>query len=422
MFHVDHSLRAMLDSRNPAVTIADGANLDAFSRLRTSHPVGLFSTQVQYNIGGLQLESGATGTGVAPAHSANTRMVALSATTGSGTSYVQSYEYVPYQPGKSQLVFITGLLGAGVAGAVVDVGLFDASNGIIFRQNGASGLQLIRRTNTSGTPSDTDTVAQANWNIDPLNGTGPSGLTFDPTKVFILVIDAQFLGMGRIRVGFDIAGQVVYVHHFEHANVITVPYMQSLTLPVQMLLTATSTGSTKTCYFKCASVSSEGGFSEDAGFGFSTPSVTVSAGSGTRTHLLSIRPATTFNSLPNRQKIRLDSVDILVTGNSPVYWELVLGATFSGAPTWTAVNATYSGVEYTSTVGTLATAPLVIAAGYVASAASTKGTVSITQKGKYPITLDRAGAQRAFGTMSLCVTGVGGASATYASMNWTEIR
>lgn len=404
-----------------AVSIKDGANLDAFSRLRTSHPTALFSALTTYDADPLVFETGNTGTGAAPAHSADTRMVSLSCTSGNGTAFIQSYEYVPYQAGKSQLAFVTGLLGTGVAGAVVDVGLFDTNNGIFLRQNGASGLQVVRRTSTSGSVVN-NTVDQTSWNLDTLDGNGPSGLTLDVTKVFILVIDAQFLAMGRVRIGFDIDGQVVYVHEFLNSNVLAVPYMQTLTLPVQMLVTATSTADTKTAYFKCASVSSEGGFADDIGYNFSTPEQTVTAGSGARTHILSLRPATTFNSIANRIRVRLDSIEIFVTGSNPVLWELCIGSTFSAAPTYAAVNATYSGTQYSSAVGTLSGAGVTIASGYIGSTATAKSPVSAKISNKYPITLDRAGAVRANGTLSLLVTGIGGTSATRAMFNFTEIR
>jgi len=37
---------------------------------------------------------------------------------------------------------------------------------------------------------------------------------------------------------------------------------------------------------------------------------------------------------------------MIVTGNSPVYWELCIGATFSVAPTWADVNTASSAFEY----------------------------------------------------------------------------
>lgn len=404
------------------VAIADGANLDAFSRLRVSNPQSLFSVQCQYNAGPLQMETGATGDGVAGAHSANTRMVTLETAAGTGTSFIQSYQYLPYQPGKSHLIFITGVLSAAVAGAVVDTGYFDAANGIIFRQNGTSGLEFIRRTSTNGSVVN-NTVTQANWNLDKLDGTGASGITFDAADAFILVIDLQFLGMGRIRIGFDIGGTVVYAHEFLNANVIAVPYMQTATLPVQMLITATATAGKKNAYFKCASISSEGGLADDFAFSFATPEATETAASGARTHLLSVRPKTTFNSLANRQFFVLDSLELLVTGNHPILWELCIGATVASS-TWADVNTTYSGYEYTSVRGSFTnlTNGIVIASGYLSASATVKQSLARQVSARYPITLDRAGAVRTMGTLTLLVTGVGGTSATRATVNYREIR
>ena len=401
-----------------SVTIGDGANLDAFSRVRTSHPTGLFAAQCQYDAEPLLFETGNTASGTAPAHSSATRMVTL-ACTGTGTSFIQSYEYIPYQAGKSQLIFVTGVIGAAVASTVTEVGAFDASNGLFIRQASDGTNSAVRRTSTSGSVVD-NVIAQADWNLDKLDGTGSSGITFDVTDTFILVIDAQFLAMGRVRFGFDIGGQIVYCHQSLHANVLQVPYMQTLSLPVQMLLT--STGGTKnTTRFKCASVSSEGGFADDLGYAFSTAEGTVTAGSGARTHILSLRPLTTFNSITNRSRLRLTSVEIFVTGNTPVFWELCVGSTFSVAPTFAAVNSTYSAFE-SGTGGTLTAGTLAIASGYVAATATVKTAVSREVSARYPISLNRAGAVRALGTLSLLVTGIGATSATRASLNFTEVR
>jgi hypothetical protein len=403
------------------VVIGDSANLDAFSRLRVSNPVTLFSAQTQYDADPLLFETGNTGDGVAPSHSADTRMVSLSCNSGTGTSFIQSHEYIPYQPGKSQLVFVTGVLGAAVSGALVDVGIFDAGNGLFLRQNGASGLQLVRRTSTSGSAVD-NAVDQSAWNLDRLDGTGSSGLTLDVTKAFIFLIDCQFLAMGRVRLGFDIDGQIVYVHEFLNANILTVPYMQTLTLPVQMLVTATATAGAKTAFFKCASVSSEGGLEDDLSYAFATPEGTVTAASGSPTHILGLRPALTFNSIANRSSIRPVSVEVLVTGNQPVRWTLCIGSTFSAEPTWAAVDATHSAAEYTSAVGTVSNVGTVIASGYVASSATVKSSVNFRLAARYPITLNRAGAVRPNGVLNLFVTGIGGTSATRASLNFQEVR
>ena len=408
-----------LRASNVAVGIGDGANLDAFSRLRTSHPTGLFSAQCQYDHDPLLFEAGNTGSGTAPAHSSATRMVTL-ACTGTGTSFIQSYEYIPYQAGKSQLIFITGVIGAAVASTVTEMGLFDANNGLFIRQASDGTISVVRRTSTSGSVVD-NVIPQSDWNLDKLDGTGASGITLDVTDTQILVIDAQFLAMGRVRFGFDIGGQIVYCHQSLHANVLQVPYMQTLTLPVQMLMTSTG-GSKNTTRFKCSSVSSEGGFADDIGYSFATPEGTVTAASGARTHILSLRPRTTFNSITNRSRIRPTSVEIFVTGANPVFWELCVGSTFSAGPTYANVNATYSASEYSSAVGTLSAAGIVIASGYVAATNQAKQAVSRDIASRYPLSLNRAGAVRANGTLSLLVSGIGGTSATRASLNYTEIR
>lgn len=401
-------------------SIADGANLDAFSRLRVSDPYTLFDVQCTYDADPIKMETGNSGTGSAGAHNADTRMVALTCTAGTGTSWIQSYAYHPYQPGKSQAIFLTGLLDTGVAGVTVDAGLFDSANGIFLRQNGASGLQFVRRTTTSGATVDT-AVDKADWNIDKLDGSGASGITIDETKVFILVIDLQFLGMGRVRCGFDIDGKITYCHEFKNANVLTVPYMQQPALPVGMLVTASSSGASKTAYFKCASVLSEGA-QEDTGYPFATPEVTVTAASGARTALLALRPRTTFNSKVNRSHIMVDTIELIVTGSTPILWELCTGVAYSVNPTYANVNATYSACEYGGGGTYSSLGGYVMQAGYVAATATVKQSVSAAVGHQVPIALNRAASQIALNTLSLLVTGIGGTSATRAVMNFKEVR
>ena len=410
------------------IAYEDSGSLDAFSRLRTSTPETLFQVQQQYNQQPLELEVGATGSGIVPTYNVNTRMSTLSTTGTTGTSFMQSYQYTPYEPGKSQFIAITGILGTGVAGTTKDFGYFDSANGVIFRQSGTT-LQLILRTSTSGVVSDSNLVNQSAWNIDTLGGgvLNPSGIVFDVTKVFILVIDLQFLGMGRVRVGFDIDGVVYYVHEFLNANNLTVPYMQTATLPVGVLVTATSAAAPSSCSFKCATVQSEGGNINTYGLSFSTPETSVTAGNATRTPLVSIRPKTTFNGIVNRTLFVLQNLNLFVTGNQDVYWELVVGGNFSGQ-VWADINTQNSAFEYTSTPGTFTnlTGGIVIASGYNSRLGGTNNGTPIAtpaiQSMHFPITLDRAGAQRSLGTLTLLVTGVSGNSATRGNINFIEIR
>lgn len=400
----------------------DNPGVDAFGHLRVSNPEALVSVLGQYDTEPLEMEAGFTGVGAIPTHNADTRMTRLSAAAGTGTSFLQSYVYWTYQPGRSQRVEVTGRLGVPVANVMMDLGYMDAENGLFYRQNGINGLQFVIRSKTSGSVV-LNAVNQANWNLDKLDGTGRSGLTLDPTKVFILTMDFEFLGMGRVRMGFNIGGLIIYAHEFLHSNLDTNPYMQSACLPVQIALTATAAAVPSESFFKGALVMSEGGLLKDRGFSFATPERTVTAANGVRTHLLTIRPKALFNGFTNRESYITKSLEILVTGANDVFWELVAGANFSPASTWTDVNTQFSGTEIsTDGLFTNLTGGLVLAAGYVAAGAGGRRCETIPLSLHHPLTLNRAGANTPIGTLSLLVTGTNGVSATRACVNFTELR
>lgn len=408
-----------------SVSIADGANLDAFSRLRVSTPATLFESTFRYDLAPLQYEQ-ITSSGTIT-HDATDSNALLSISAATGLAALQSYRWIRYQPGKSQMALLTFTFGSAAANVTRRAGLFSATNsgatvtivnGIYLEQIGASTVNLC--LTNAGTQTD-QTIAQASWNLDPLNGTGSSGYTLDLSKSQILVIDLQWLGVGRVRVGFDIGGVVVYAHEFLNANSVTDVYMQSATLPIRYEL---STGASATADMKpiCAAVVSEGGQDDALGYSFATE-FTGTAGNGTRVHLGSIRPFLTFNSVGTRFLIRLTQLATIVTGNNPVLFEIVYGATFSAGPTWpgTAFSA-YSGAEVSSAAGTIATSPIVGASWYNGTANSASTGIARDLQEFYPLALTAAGANYAFGTASIYATGIGGTSACRASLQWKEVR
>ena len=419
-----HSGELWLTSRD-AVAIRDGANLDAFSRLRISAPVTLFESTFQYDLAPLQYEA-ITSDG-AVTHDATDSNALLSISSATGLAALQSYRWIRYQPGKSQLVAITFVLGTAAANVTRRVGLFSATNsgatvtitnGILLEQTGASTVNL--RIVNAGTQAD-QTVAQTAWNIDKLNGSGASRLTLDFTKAQILIIDLQWLGVGRVRVGFDIDGQIVYAHEFKNANSVADVYMQTATLPVRYELTTAASVSADMKPI-CAAVLSEGGVDDVAGYQFSQE-FTGTAGNGTRVHLGSIRPFLTFNSIATRYPIIPLDIETIVTGANSVLFEVVFGATFSAGPTWAAAAySTYSGAEVTTAAGTISTSPIVALSWYNAASAANKSTFSKSLSDLYRLTLDAAGANRAMGTMSVYATGIGNTSACRAVVNWKELR
>jgi hypothetical protein len=402
------------------VSIKDSANLDAFSRLRVSNPLILFNSQLTYDLAPIILEQITNGTGATIAHDATNRyaLMTFASTPTGGKSYMQSYEYLPYQPGRSQLIFVTFNMIAAVANVLKFAGYSDGVNGIEFQLDGTTKQFVIY----SGTGSGNTTVAQSSWNLDKLDGTGASGFTLDITKTQILVIDIQALYVGRVRVGFDIGGNIIYAHEFLHANLFASPYIQTANLPVRCGMTCTATVST-TMNFICSAVISEGG-TEDInvfGYTFQQDSGAISVGTG-GTHMLSLRPRTTFNGITNRTRVAYIDVEIYNAGNQPIQWQLCIGQAISGTTTYNDVNSTYSSSEY-NILGTLSGSPaVVIDGGYVASSGGAKGVTNTAIVSRYPITLNQAGAARALGTLTLKATSLSGTQTVYASIKFREIR
>ncbi len=405
---------------SPGVTITDSANLDAFSRLRVSNPLVLHNSQFTYDLAPIIYEPITNGTGATVTFDSTNRcaLLTFASTPTGGKAYMQSFEYLPYQPGRSQLIFITFNMLGGVANTLKFAGYSDGTNGIEFQLNGTTKQFVIY----SGSSAGNETVTQSSWNIDPLDGTGASGITLDVTKTQILIIDIQALYVGRVRVGFDMGGQVVYAHEFLHANIFIYPYAQTVNLPVRCGMTCTGTVST-TMNFICSAVISEGG-SEDInvyGYTFQQDSGVVSVGTG-GTHVLSLRPRTTFNSITNRSRVAFIDVEIYNAGNQAVQWQLCIGQVITGTTTYNDVNTNYSSTEY-NVLGTLSGSPaIVIDGGYVASGGSVKTVTNTAIISRYPITLDAAGLHRAMGTLTLKATSLSGSQNCYGSIKFREIR
>jgi hypothetical protein len=403
-----------------AVSIKDGFNLDAFGRLRVASPNSLFEAQQEYGLSSLIWDTASSGGGSSLVHNSNTKMLTITAGTGA-TDYavLQSRQYSRYVPGKGQLIFITGVFSPGaIANNTVRVGYFDSANGCFLSiTNGVASFTL--RTSTSGSVSDSNTFTQSNWNIDKFDGTGPSGITVDFTKTQILFIQAQWLGVGRVTVGFDIDGIIYPAHQFLTANNLVVPYTQTFNLPIRMeSRNSAGTAGASTVYFNCCSVQSEGGEVE-TGLAAAVSNGIATVGVTTRRAVLSIRPKATFNTFTNRGQIDLSGLELSASTNS-AYWELIYNATLGGAPSWTSVGAN-SITEY-DVAGTTITGGTVLAAGYVisGSGAARGGAQRITSS-RNPLTISKIdGGAVTQNTLTIACTSFTGTSNVSAALNWFE--
>jgi hypothetical protein len=396
------------------LTIADSANLDAFSRLRVSDPTGLFNSQLEYGKEALIWDELTAGAG-ASAHDADGSCVDMTVTTASGDKVRrQSLEYIRYQPGKSQLIFMTFVLGAASTNCEVEVGLGDDNNGLFLRREGSNYFFTVR-SNVTGSVVDTD-VAQASWD-DPMDGTGASGITLDFTKSQILVIDLEWLGVGRVRFGFVVDGKVYYAYDALHTNTTLADvYMTTANLPLRYQIYNNGVGATSSSLKQiCSSVSSEGGFDFDRAYHRGVKNTAVVSCSTSNTLVLAVRPKTSFNSITFRGQLVLDLLDIV--GSADGDWILRYAPTWTGG-SWSDVDATNSAAEYS--LNATYTGGTVVDNGLLAGTAQSRAAINRS------IATRARGLLKADGTTQLGFVIEGraltGSINVRAAITWFELR
>jgi hypothetical protein len=338
-----------------------GNNVDAFGRLRVSNPLTIFDSKSIMSKNTLFNETTANGGSVT--YTANKSTVNLNVTEAASSKTVrQSNRVMSYQPGKSLLIFNTFVMNEPTTNLKQKVGLFDANNGIFFYADGTT-LKIVRRTYTSGAAVDTE-ISQSSWNGDKLDGTGASGFDLDPATSNILFIDIEWLGVGSVRVGFVINGQLITAHTFNNANSLTTVYMQTANLPIRYEIerAGTLTAGTYTLQQICSSCISEGGYSPQ-GLEQMIGTGTVSAGVN----------LSTANTYYNIATIRIKSgrpyavivpagVDILNVSNGDFEWGLFVNATLTSSFSYSSFS---DNVEYDLQTTEFATTGTRIAGGYL---------------------------------------------------------
>jgi hypothetical protein len=338
-----------------------GNNTDAFGRLRVSNPLTIFDSKSIMSKNNLFDESTANGGTVT--YTSNKSTVNLNVTEAAGSTTIrQSKRVMSYQPGKSLLIFNTFVMNTQTTNLKQKVGLFDANNGIFFQDTG-TGYQIVRRTYTSGAAVDTE-VNQSAWNGDKLDGTGASGFTLNAATSNILFIDIEWLGVGSVRVGFVINGQLITAHTFNNANSLTTVYMQTANLPIRYEIERTGTlaAATYTLQQICSSCISEGGYSPE-GLQQMIGTSQINAG----VNLSSI------NTYYNIATIRIKSgrpyavivpagIDVLNISNNDFEWGLFINATLASSFSYTSFS---DNVEYDLQTTAFSTAGTRIAGGYM---------------------------------------------------------
>jgi hypothetical protein len=394
----------------------DTPSIDAFDRLRVSEPFTIFDSKQLHDKQPLFWDETTGGSATSTHDSANACVEMV--VTASATDYVirQTKQQFNYQPGKGQLILFT-FFADRATGVTMKAGIFSGTGVNYLTPNNGIFLEIDDTDtiswNIAKNGSTTETHTQANWNVDPMDGTGPSGLTLDLDATQIGIIDFEALLVGRVRCGFVIDGIIRYVTYFNHANdnTFTSAYFSTPNLPLRYQIESDGTSAGQLDHI-CATVMSEGGVEETG--------ILRSVDTG-NTHVDANAADTTYAVVGVRLKsthldvtVYPEFMTMISETNDDFKWSLLLNPTIAG--TFTYSDVTNSSIQYATgaTANIVSAYDLQIDSGYAQSNASV-GHKFVTQL--------RIGSQidGTRDTLVLCVTPLAANADIQASLTIREL-
>lgn len=242
---------------NNEIKYSDSPNLDAFGRLRTSNITSLLEYKHTFHKLPLVICEATGGTITSTFDHLNSQVVM---TTSANNSYVirQGKTVAIYQPGKSQLVEATFGNFQIEANVIKRVGAFSTTtvapynsvlDGFVLESNGITN-QISFQIWQSGTT--TFSAATTSWLTDDYDVTN-----IDWSKGQLMMIDYQWLGIGRVRFSLFIDGVPRKFVAYSAGNNINHVYMSNPNQPIRYEIRQLGAGSGQFNMI-CSQVSMEG--------------------------------------------------------------------------------------------------------------------------------------------------------------------
>jgi hypothetical protein len=399
-----------------------GSAVDAFGRARMSQPYTLYDSFHRYADNGKENTANTSSATYSFNSSTSSIDMVVNGTSGQ-YCYRESKKIFAYQPGKSLQILKTFVMSPHKTNLRQRVGYFDTENGFFLERSDATtnNVSFVKRSKVTGSAVDTR-VDKADWNIDKLDGTGPSLLTLDLDNPQILFIDIEWLGVGSVRMGFVINGQFIHCHTFHHSNLASSAkgaYMQTACLPIRSEIENVGATSGSSTYKQiCATVISEGGFALSGRartYGHApNPGIRLTT-AGTYYPVLSIRlNPSNLGALVIPKEVNF------VPLNSGIYrYKLVLNATVAGA-VWTNA-ASDSFVQYNSNTTATMSGGDDLISGFVTSTVQAGGSLIDIGEGIFRYQLERNSFTSTSTPLTLAITCDTATVNCAASASWEEI-
>ena len=410
---IDDLWKEAFDDNIPALNVSEHPRgRDAFGRQRVSDPNTRLDTEFLYDKQKDFFDESVTNGTVT--HNTATRDLTLALADANDGSFAKmSSYYVPYTPGNSQLVEITGVLDlAGIGGGQAE---------------------SFIRTSISGSAVE-HTTPQEQW------ASNKDGVDWSTAHIFVM--DFQSLKVGTIRWGLFQDGVFQAINQVNNDNLRDSGYWQIASgaaywklyttggstymevgygneanaIGFRYVITANASATMKAI---CCTVKSEGGspLRELAGLSRTADSGVTPVDVGTTLiPVLSIRPQATYNSLPNLVLSIPKNWSVATT--NPIKLVLIHDCTLTNA-SWVPANGT-STMEYDVSATAVAGGHS-LDSEYIASSGSNRSGSASGLLGKVALWDRQDDVETGILTIAAIRTGTSNAD-VLASLSWEELR
>ena len=399
-----------------------GMSIDAFGRARVSQPVTLYDSFHRYEDNNKENQSNTAGAN--GMFNSNTSSIDMSVDTVSGHyCYRESKKVFAYQPGKSLQILKTFVMSPHKTNLRQRVGYFTSENGFFVERSDATTnkVSFVRRSKATGVVVDTR-IDQSVWNMDKMDGTGPSLLTLNLDNPQILFVDIEWLGVGSVRMGFVINGQFIHCHTFHHANLdssVKGAYMQSACLTIRSEIENTGTTASNSVYKQiCATVISEGGYAltgKPRTYGQEpAPGIRMTT-AGTYYPVVSIR----LNPDSPDSLVIPSSAAILPLNTGNYRYKMNLGGSIAGAVWTNAASNSY--VQYNSNATATLSGGVDLFSGYLTATVQAGGSLLVIGEQLFKYQLERNSFANTTTPLTVSITCDTATVNVASSITWEEV-
>ena len=339
---------------NNAVKYSDSPNLDAFGRLRTAAVTNLLDIKHVYDKNPLQVNEITAGTATSVFNQEFAR-VRMSTSANNDLVIRQTKTHPIYQPGKSQLFEASFSNLALETNVIKRVGGFDSTtgspynsvfDGFFLESNGVTNEISFQLWRSGTTVFSAVSTSWTSNEFDPLN--------IDWSNTNLMMVDYQWLGVGRMRFGLNLSGQTIYFTEHNCANNEPNVYMSSPNQPIRYEIRQVGVGSGYLDMI-CSQVSTEGALNGlYSTVGVSNTSTTTLTSTGTKYPYIGYRLKEEYHAVTSQYS----SLSLLNTSNDNYLTTIEFNPTLSSPPTWVDIdNSPFQFAIFTGTVATTITTP-----------------------------------------------------------------